>query len=180
MSRALHAIWSYNERWDFPRAGSSLFLPRFSGLTFLRFLGPFFIFSEIFASGVLYFLRWFFIFFQLLNEMKGTYMNNKKKSGCFRPIWFFWFQHFLEKAKVEIRNLFRFKSFKVGKKISRSLSPEISMLRRSLKVNLFFKSRILRAGSLFFSKIWGLVLYTTVLYRTILRVFICFLGVENC
>jgi hypothetical protein len=44
------------------------------------------------------------------------------------------------------------------------------MLRRSLKVNLFFKSRILRAGSLFFSKIWGLVLYTTVLYRTILRV----------
>ena len=52
----LHAIWSYNEHWDFPRAGSSLFLPRFSGLTFLRFLGPFFIFSEIFASGVLYFL----------------------------------------------------------------------------------------------------------------------------
>ena len=53
----LHAIWSYNERWDFPRAGSSLFLPTFSGLTFLRFLGPFFIFSEIFASGVLYFLH---------------------------------------------------------------------------------------------------------------------------
>ena len=53
----VHAIWSYNERWDFPRAGSSLFLPRFSGLTFLRFLRPFFIFSEIFASGVLYFLR---------------------------------------------------------------------------------------------------------------------------
>ena len=52
----LHAIWSYNERWDFPRAGSSLFLPRFSGLTFLRFLGLFFIFSEIFTSGVLYFL----------------------------------------------------------------------------------------------------------------------------
>ena len=52
----LHAIWSYNERWDFARAGSSLFLPRFSGLTFFRFLGPFFIFSEIFASGVLYFL----------------------------------------------------------------------------------------------------------------------------
>ena len=46
---ALHAIWSYKERWDFPRAGSSLFLPRFSGLTFLRFLGPFFIFSEIFS-----------------------------------------------------------------------------------------------------------------------------------
>ena len=39
---------------------------------------------------------------------------------------------------------------KLEKKISRSLSPEISMLRRSLKVNLFFKSRILRAGSLFF------------------------------
>ena len=52
----VHAIWSYNQRWDFPRAGSSLFLPRFSVLTFLRFLGPFFIFSEIFTSGVLYFL----------------------------------------------------------------------------------------------------------------------------
>ena len=38
-----------NERWDFSRAGSSLFLPKFSGLMFLRFLGPFFIFSEIFA-----------------------------------------------------------------------------------------------------------------------------------
>ena len=114
---ALHAIWPYNERWDFPRAGSSLFLPRFSGLTFLRFLGPFFNFLKFsLNSGVLYFLRWFFIFFQLLNEMKGTYMNNKKKSGCFRPICFFWFQHFLEKAKLEISNLFRFKSFKVGKK----------------------------------------------------------------
>ena len=44
------------------------------------------------------------------------------------------------------------------------------MLRRSLKVNLFFKSRILSAGSLFFSKIWVLVHYRTVLYRTILRV----------
>ena len=44
------------------------------------------------------------------------------------------------------------------------------MLRRSKKVNLFFKSRIFRAGSLFFSNIWGLVLYMTVLYRTILRV----------
>jgi hypothetical protein len=49
----VHAIWSYNERWDFPTAGSSLFLPRFSLLTFLRFLGLFFIFSEIFKSGVL-------------------------------------------------------------------------------------------------------------------------------
>ena len=49
----VHAIWSYNERWDFPRAGSSLFLPRFSGLTFLRFLGPFFIFFEFFTSDVL-------------------------------------------------------------------------------------------------------------------------------
>ena len=85
----LHAIWSYNERWDFPRAGSSLFLPRFSGLTFLRFLGPFFIFSEIFASGVLYFLRWFFIFFQLLNEMKGTYMNNKKNLAALDLYVFF-------------------------------------------------------------------------------------------
>jgi hypothetical protein len=43
----------YNERWDFPTIGSSLFLPRFSLLTFLRFLRPFFIFSEIFTSGVL-------------------------------------------------------------------------------------------------------------------------------
>ena len=49
----LHAIWSYNEHWDFPTAGSSLFLPWFSLLTFLRFLAPFFIFSEIFTSGVL-------------------------------------------------------------------------------------------------------------------------------
>ena len=49
----LHAICSYNERWDFSNAGSSLFLPRFSLLTFLRFLGPFFIFSEIFTSGFL-------------------------------------------------------------------------------------------------------------------------------
>ena len=57
LTETVHAIWSYKERWDFPRAGSSLFLPRFSGLTFLRFLGPFFIFSEIFASGFLYFLR---------------------------------------------------------------------------------------------------------------------------
>ena len=46
----IHAIWSYNERWDFPRAGSSLFLPRFSGLMFLRFLTPFFISSEIFTK----------------------------------------------------------------------------------------------------------------------------------
>ena len=128
----------------------------------------FFIFTQIFRADVLkvfrtvlyifwnfrvlYFLRWFFIFFQVLNEMKGTYMNNKKNSGCFRPFYCpvcsFW----------KVSNL--------EKKFSRSLSPEISMLRRSLKVNLFFKSRILRAGSLFFSKIWGLVLYTTVLYRT--------------
>ena len=89
VSGVIHAIWSYNERWDFPRAGSSLFLPRFSGLTFLRFLGPFFIFSEIFASGVLYFLRWFFIFFQLLNEMKGTYMNNKKNLAALDLYGFF-------------------------------------------------------------------------------------------
>ena len=50
MISLIHAIWSYKERWDFPRAGSSLFLPRSSGLTFLRFLGPFFIFSEIFTK----------------------------------------------------------------------------------------------------------------------------------
>ena len=46
-------ICSYNELWDFPTAGSSSFLPRFSLLTFFRFLGPFFIFSEIFTSNVL-------------------------------------------------------------------------------------------------------------------------------
>ena len=56
----LHAIWSCNECWDFPRAGSSLFLRRFSGLTFLRFLGPFFIFSEIFTK------YWRSLFFALI------------------------------------------------------------------------------------------------------------------
>ena len=44
------AIWSYNERWYFSRPGSSLFVSRFSVLTFLRLLGPFFIFSEIFTK----------------------------------------------------------------------------------------------------------------------------------
>ena len=66
----------------------------------------FFIFTQIFRADVLkvfrtvlyifwnfrvlYFLRWFFIFFQVLNEMKGTYMNNKKNVGCsltFRPFY---------------------------------------------------------------------------------------------
>ena len=37
-------------------------------------------------------------------------------------------------------------------------------------MNLFFKPRILTTGSLFFFKTWVLVLYTTVLYRNILRV----------
>ena len=78
-------------------------------------------------------------------------MNNNKNSGCFRPFYC----PVCSFSKVS----------KLEKKFSRSLSPEISMLRRSLKVNLFFKSRTLRAGSLFFSKFWGLVLY-----RTILRV----------
>ena len=49
----VHAICSYNERWDFPNNGSSLFLSRFSLLTFLSFLGLFFIFSEIFTCGFL-------------------------------------------------------------------------------------------------------------------------------
>ena len=49
--RQLHAICSYKERWDFPTDGSSLILPRFSLLTFSRFLGLFFIFSEIFTKG---------------------------------------------------------------------------------------------------------------------------------
>ena len=125
---ALHAVWSYNERWDFPRAGRSLFLPRFSGLTFFRFLGLFFIFSEIFASGVLYFLRWFFIFFQVLNEMKGTYMNNKKILSRIKT------KKYVKKNSnlckyVQVKDVS--KVSKLEKKISRSLSPEISMLRRS-------------------------------------------------
>ena len=66
-------------------------------------------------------------------------MNNKKNSGCFRPFYC----PVCSFSKVS----------KLEKKFSRSLSPEILMLRRSLKVNLFFKSRILRAGSLFFFKI---------------------------
>ena len=37
----LHAICSNNERLGFPTAGISLFLPRFSLLTFLRILVPF-------------------------------------------------------------------------------------------------------------------------------------------
>ena len=64
----IHAICSYNERWDFSRAGSSLFLPRFSGLTFLRFLGPFSIFSEIFSSGVFYFF--FALIFHIFSGIK--------------------------------------------------------------------------------------------------------------
>ena len=62
----IHAICSCNERWDFPTDGSSLFLPRFSLLTFLRFLGPFFIYFpklslRAFLDILLYFLLWFFI-----------------------------------------------------------------------------------------------------------------------
>ena len=86
-------------------------------------------------------------------------LKNKNKEIC---------KEKFELMYVQVKDVS--KVSKLEKKFSRSLSPEISMLRRSLKVNLFFKSRILRAGSLFFSKIWGLVLYTTVLYRTILRV----------
>ena len=44
----LHAICSYKERWDFSTTGSSLFLPRFSLLTFFKSLGSFFIFYTIF------------------------------------------------------------------------------------------------------------------------------------
>ena len=76
LSMALHAIWSYNERWDFPRAGSSLFLPRFSGLTFLRFLGPFFIFSEIFAKCVSPFIG-----NSVLHSVMFT-LKNKNKEIC--------------------------------------------------------------------------------------------------
>ena len=74
--------------------------------------------------------------------MKGTYMNNKKKSGCFRPFYC---------PVCSFSNVSKISKFE--KNFSRSLSPEISGLRRSLKVNLFFKSRILSPGSLFFSKI---------------------------
>jgi len=50
-------------------------------------------------------------------------MNNKKNSGCFRP--FYCPVCSFSKENIE------YKIF------SRSLSPEISGLRRSLKVNLF-------------------------------------------
>ena len=73
--------------------------------------------------------------------MKGTYMNNKNKEIC---------KEKFELMYVQVKDVS--KVSKLEKKFSRSLSPEISMLRRSLKVNLFFKSRILNAGSLFFSK----------------------------
>ena len=53
IGRHLHATCSYKERWDFPTAGSSLFLPTFSLLAFFRFLALFFIFSEIFKCCVL-------------------------------------------------------------------------------------------------------------------------------
>ena len=76
----VHAIWSYNERWDFPRAGSSLFLPRFSVLMFLRFLGPFFIFSEIFTSGDLYFLFCALIF-HIFSSIIPTQDQNQPKAG---------------------------------------------------------------------------------------------------
>ena len=55
-----------------------------------------------------------------------------------------------KKIFLKVSNVSKVSKFK--KNFSRSLSPEISVLRRSLKVNLFFKSRILSAGSLFFSK----------------------------
>ena len=69
-------------------------------------------------------------------------MNNKKILAAL-DLFIFMYVQVKDVSKVS----------KLEKKNSRSLSPEISMLRHSLKVNLFFKSRILRAGSLFFSKI---------------------------
>ena len=62
--------------------------------------------------------------------------------------------------KLEISSLRRVENFKLQKGWNQMQKQLIQT----------FKSRILRAGSLFFSEIWGLVLYTTVLYRTILRV----------
>ena len=47
---SLHAIWSYNKCCDFSSAGSSLFLRRFSLMTFLSFLGPFLYFHKISRS----------------------------------------------------------------------------------------------------------------------------------
>ena len=71
--------------------------------------------------------------------MKGTYMNNKNKEIC---------KEKFELMYVQVKDV-----SKVSKLEKKNSRPAISMLRRSLKVNLFFKSRILRAGSLFFSKI---------------------------
>ena len=59
-------------------------------------------------------------------------MNNKKNLAAL-DLFIFMYVQVKDVSKVS----------KLEKKFSRSLSPEISMLRRSLKVNLFFKSRIL-------------------------------------
>ena len=69
-------------------------------------------------------------------------MNNKKNLAAL-DLFIVQFAHFSNVSKIS----------KFEKNFSRSLSPEISELKHSLKVNLFFKSRIISAGSLFFSKI---------------------------
>ena len=89
-------------------------MPRFLLLTFLRFLGLFFIFSEIFASGVLYFL--------LVCEPghRKLSFTLSDKEIC---------KENFEVMYVQVKDVS--KVSKLEKKISRSLSSEISMLRRS-------------------------------------------------
>ena len=62
--------------------------------------------------------------------MKGNYMNNEKNSGCFRPFYCPVCSFSKENVEyVQVKDVS--KVSKLEKKISRSLSPEISMLRRS-------------------------------------------------
>ena len=58
--------------------------------------------------------------FQVLNEMKGTYMNNKNKKIC---------KEKFELMYAQVKDVS--KVSKLEKKFSRSLSPGISMLRHS-------------------------------------------------
>ena len=60
--------------------------------------------------------------------MKGTYMNNKKKSGCFRP--FYCPVCSFSKENVEYIQV---KGVSKLEKNNCSLSPEISMPRRFFK-----------------------------------------------
>ena len=62
---SLHAIWSYNKCCDFSSAGSSLFLRRFSLMTFLSFLGPFLYFHKISRSLDIFNLFFFALVFHI-------------------------------------------------------------------------------------------------------------------